>query len=112
VTEAAYGTRPAPAAVRVTRLLGRLEQAGATPDLGPWLAATFAEAQARWAAGGAPEAARGPNGAPQVPVEALKAGARAAGPALIVLPGATAYVPAGMPYQVDEWGSLVLETRA
>lgn len=112
LSEAAYGTRPAPAAVRVTRLLGRLEQAGATPDLGPWLRATFAGAQAAWAATGAPEAARGPNGAPQIPVEALKVGARAAGPALIVLPGATAHVPAGMPYRVDEWGNLVLETRA
>jgi hypothetical protein len=32
------------------------------------------------------------------------------GPALIVLPGASAFVPEEMAYHVDGWGNLILET--
>ncbi|MEK6718899.1 MAG: hypothetical protein AABZ16_15550, partial [candidate division NC10 bacterium] len=50
------------------------------------------------------------NGIPQLPAETLKIGEAARGPALIVLPGASAFVPEGMAYHVDRWGNLVLET--
>jgi hypothetical protein len=31
------------------------------------------------------------------------------GPALVILPGASAFVPPGVPYHVDKWGNLNLE---
>jgi hypothetical protein len=45
-------------------------------------------------------------------VESLAVGQQMAGPALVVLPGASAFVPPGVPYHVDRWGSLILETAA
>jgi N-methylhydantoinase A/oxoprolinase/acetone carboxylase beta subunit len=112
VTLAAYGIRPAPRAVAVTRLLVQCEEPSSIPELSALLSATFARARADHAAGEAAPHAAGPNGTPQIPVEALAVDAVAKGPALVVLPGATAFVPAGMPYHADEWGNLILETRA
>jgi len=51
-------------------------------------------------------------GTPLVAVEALSVGREVGGPALVVLPGASAFVPSGVPYHVDRWGNLVLETAA
>jgi len=110
-SEAAYGARPPARTVRVTRLLVRCEERAAGADLSTRLRATFGEAQARHAAAGGAEAPAGPNGTPQIAVEAIKVGADAEGPALIVLPGATAYVPPGIRYRTDEWGNLILETN-
>jgi hypothetical protein len=43
-------------------------------------------------------------------VESLSVGTPATGPALVVLPGASAFVPSGTAYHVDRWGNLVMET--
>lgn len=76
------------------------------------LQATFAREQERYAS--APDEGKTSpvNGIRQLPVAALKIGTPSRGPALIVLPGASAFVPEGMAYQVDRWGNLVLETGA
>ena len=49
---------------------------------------------------------------PQIPVESLVVGQHVTGPALVVLPGASAFVPPALPYHVDRWGNLILETAA
>ena len=117
LTERAYGIRPAPERIRVTRLLAVMEEGVSPVALGPSLQATFARQQERGAApalqgaavGPAPSAVEGPNGIPRVSVESLQIEAPVMGPALVVLPGASAFVPLGMPYHVDRWGNLILE---
>ncbi len=110
-TEAAYGIRPAPETVRVTRLLGILEEGPSAVSLGESLRATFTRGRERYA--GAPAVGATPqvDGPPRLPVESLPIGIPAMGPALIVLPGASAFVPEGVAYHVDGWGNLILETR-
>ncbi|HYL81882.1 MAG TPA: hypothetical protein VEU07_13770, partial [Candidatus Acidoferrum sp.] len=109
-TERAYGIRPVPETVRVVRLLAVVEEGPSPIEIGPSLKATFARQQER----GAPPASQGtastPNGIPRVAVESLGVEEPAMGPALVVLPGASAFVPRGMPYHVDPWGNLILET--
>ena len=109
-TESAYGIRPAPETVRVTRLLAILEEGNSPIGLSQSLEATFAREQARYATAPAEVRTSDVNGIPQLPAETLKIGEAARGPALIVLPGASAFVPEGMAYHVDRWGNLVLET--
>ncbi|MBI2001569.1 MAG: hydantoinase/oxoprolinase family protein [candidate division NC10 bacterium] len=109
-TETAYGIRPAPETVRVTRLLAILEEGNSHLELSQSLEATFAREQVRYAAAPGEMKTSGVNGTPQLPAESLKIGAKARGPALIVLPGASAFVPEGMAYHVDGWGNLILET--
>ena len=109
-TERAYGIRTEPEKVRVTRLLAILEEGPSCIALDRSLQATFAREQERYAS--APEAgmASAVNGVRQLPAASLRVGVPSSGPALIVLPGASAFVPEGMGYQVDRWGNLVLET--
>ena len=111
-TERAYGIRPAPESVRVSRLLAIMEEGPSSIALDRSLQATFAREQERYAS--APDEGKTSpvNGIRQLPVAALKIGTPSRGPALIVLPGASAFVPEGMAYQVDRWGNLVLETGA
>ena len=109
-TESAYGIRPAPETVRVTRLLAILEEGSSPIGLSQSLEATFAREQVRYAAAPGEMKTSGVNGTRQLPAESLKIGAKARGPALIVLPGASAFVPEGMAYHVDGWGNLILET--
>jgi hypothetical protein len=45
-----------------------------------------------------------------VRAEALRVGVGERGPALVVLPGASAFVPVGTAYHVDRFGNLVMET--
>ncbi|HYL81595.1 MAG TPA: hydantoinase/oxoprolinase family protein [Candidatus Acidoferrum sp.] len=116
-TERTYGIRPSPQAVRVVRLLAVMEEGPSPIAIGPSLQATFARRQERGAApesqGAAstpvPSGVEGPNGIPRVAVESLPIEEQAMGPALVVLPGASAFVPQGMPYHVDRWGNLILE---
>ena len=109
-SEPTYGFRPDAEAVRIVRLLVILEEAPSPIVLGDSLQATFARQRRR--PPGAPPPAKmvGPNGVPEVPIEALGIGVPASGPALVGLPGASAFVPGGMRYHVDGWGSLILET--
>ena len=94
-----------------------MEEGVSPVALGPSLQATFARQQERGAApalqgaaaGPALSAVEGPNGIPRVSVESLQIEARVMGPALVVLPGASAFVPQGIPYHVDRWGNLILE---
>ena len=109
-TQQAYGVRPAPDTVRVVRLLAILEQGAPAITLGPALETTFRRQQERWAASSPAENAVVPRGVPRRPVESLSIGAPATGPALIILPGASAFVPSGTAYHVDRWGNLVMET--
>jgi N-methylhydantoinase A len=109
-TERAYGIRPAPESVRVTRLLAILEEGPSAIALDRSLRATFAREQERHAAAPPEAKTSGVNGIPQLPAASLKVGVRSRGPALIVLPGASTFVPEGTAYRVDEWGNLVLET--
>ncbi len=104
-TRKAYGIQPSPESVRVIRLLGVLEEGGSAIALEPALRATF---DRRRSGPRAVESAAG-NGTPQIPVESLEVGASATGPALVVLPGATAFVPPAVAYRVDRWGNLTLE---
>jgi len=108
-TRRAYGTAPDPAEVRVVRLLAKLEEGAASLELGPALQASFAAGQAR-AVRNRRATSSTANGTPRIPVEALRVDVAAKGAALVVLPGATAYVPAGMAYRVDTWGNLIMET--
>ena len=109
-TERAYGLRPAPESVRVTRLLAVLEEEPSSIALDRSLEATFAKEQERYV--GAPEGRRTPaiNGLRQLPAASLKIGVASKGPALIILPGASVFVPEDMAYRVDRWGNLVLDT--
>lgn len=109
-TEAAYGIRPAPETVRVVRLLGILEERPSAVSLGESLRATFARGRERYAGAPAQGSTSQVDGAPQLPVESLPIGTLAMGPALIVLPGASAFVPKDTAYHVDGWGNLILET--
>ncbi len=108
-TDQAYGIRPAAERVQVTRVLAVLEEAPSPLALGDILETTFARERERWIRMEGARSEVGPNGTPQVPVESLEIGAPARGPALVVLPGASAFVPGGMAYRVDRWGNLCLE---
>ena len=108
-TRRTYGIAPDAAQVQVVRLLAKREEGGASLELGTALEASFAAGQARVAR--LATAAPAPNGTPRIPVEALPLDAPAKGPALIVLPGATAYVPTGMRYRVDRWGNLIMDVE-
>ena len=105
-----YGVRPAPDTVHVVRLLVILEQGIPAVSLGPALEATFRRQQERYAASPPAEDAVSPQAVPRRPVESLSVGTPATGPALVVLPGASAFVPSGTVYHVDRWGNLVMET--
>jgi N-methylhydantoinase A len=106
----AYGIQPAPETIRAVRLLAILERGPAAITLGPALEATVRRRREEWAAGPAADAAVGTGGMPIYPVEALPMGATRTGPALVVLPGSSVYVPEGTPYHVDGWGNLIMET--
>jgi N-methylhydantoinase A len=105
----AYGVHPAADTIRVVRLLAILERGNSAIALGPSLEATFHRQQELCAAARGAEPASTPSGTPLVPVESLAVGCHVAGPAHVVLPGASAFVPPGVPYHVDKWGNLVLE---
>ena len=109
-TGRAYGISPDPAGVRVTRLLGVLEEAHAPLALADVLAETFARRQRSIAAGSSGLPEPGPNGVRVVQVERLSVGVPGAGPALVILPGASAFVPKGSAYRVDRYGNLAMET--
>jgi N-methylhydantoinase A len=111
-TGRAYGISPAPAGVQVTRLLAVLEEAHVPPALSDLLTETFACQQRAVAAGSSSLPEAGPNGLRVVQVEQLAVEVPAAGPALVVLPGASAFVPEGTAYRVDRYGNLVMETGA
>lgn len=108
-TERAYGIRPRPESVRVARLLAVLEAAPVSLDLPALLEGTFARRRAERDSAAAPPEA---GGIPVRAVESLGVDQPARGPALIVLPGATAYVPPGTAYRVDRWGNLSMEAAA
>ncbi len=108
----AYGVKPAAGAMQVVRLLAVLERGNSAVALGPSLEATFRSRQERVSATHAGEPTLSPRGRPQLPVESLVVGRQMTGPALVVLPGASAFVPPDVPYHVDRWGNLVLETSA
>jgi N-methylhydantoinase A len=109
-TERAYGIRPVAETVKVLRVLAVLEEGGSPIAFGDSLRATFARGRERSAGAPPLETSTGTEAIPVVPVESLSTGAAAAGPALIVLPGASAFVPEDMPYRADEFGNLILET--
>ncbi len=108
--ERAYGIRPVSSTVKVMRLLAVLEEGGSPIAFGDSLRATFARGRARSAGAPSRETSTGAEAMPVLPVESLSIGVAAAGPALVVLPGASAFVPEGVPYRVDEFGNLILET--
>ncbi len=109
-TERAYGIRSAPESVRVTRLLATLEEGDSSVALDQSLQATFAREQEHYAAAPGEVKTSGVTSVPQLPATSLKIDSSSKGPALIVLPGASAFVPEGMVYRMDRWGNLVLET--
>ena len=109
-TQQAYGVRPPPESVRVVRLLAILEQGAPAITLGPALETTFRRQQERWASSPPVEETIAPQAVPRRPVESLSVGTPAIGPALIILPGASAFVPSDTAYHVDRWGNLVMET--
>jgi hypothetical protein len=109
-TERAYGIRPAPESVRVSRLLATLEEGESSVALDQSLQATFAREQEHYAAAPGQVKTSGVTSVPQLPATSLKIDSSSKGPALIVLPGASAFVPEGMVYHMDRWGNLVLET--
>ncbi|MBP1775056.1 MAG: 5-oxoprolinase (ATP-hydrolyzing) [candidate division NC10 bacterium] len=108
----AYGVRPAAETIRAVRLLAVLERGNSAITLGPSLEATFHGRQEHHATAQGTVPASTLGGTPLVAVEALSVGREVGGPALVVLPGASAFVPSGVPYHVDRWGNLVLETAA
>jgi len=105
----AYGVRPAAETIRVVRILAVLERGNSVIAFGPSLEATFHSRQERQVATQSSESSSSPRGTPQIPVESLTVGHPMTGPALVVLPGASAFVPLGVPYHVDRWGNLILE---
>lgn len=107
-TERAYGIRPDPRTVRVVRLLAVWEEAASSLDMASLLESTFARRRAQ--APGAEGAVEGAE-IPQRAVESLGIGVASDGPALVVLPGASAYVPRKSRYLVDRWGNLILEAQ-
>jgi N-methylhydantoinase A len=110
--QSAYGVRPTAETIRAVRLLAVLERANSAIALGPSLEATFRARQERHGTTQSAGPASTPSGTPLVPVESLAVGRQAAGPALVVLPGASAFVPHGVPYHVDKCGNLILEIVA
>jgi N-methylhydantoinase A len=111
-TERAYGIRPAPETVRIVRLLALREEERSPIALGPSLEATFGRQQRQWSGGPSGRNWQGPSGIPQLALESLEIGSSAEGPALIVLPGASTFVPQGTTYHVDRWGNLILDMAA
>jgi N-methylhydantoinase A len=108
----AYGVRPAAETIRAVRLLAVLERGNSAIALGPSLEATFHRRQELQAATRSAEPVSTLAGTPLVSLESLTVGRQVTGPALVVLPGASAFVPPGVPYHADRWGNLVLETAA
>jgi len=104
-----YGVRPAAETIRVVRLLVVLERGDSVVAFGPSLEATFRNRQERYVAMQGAEPSDSPGGTPQIPVESLTADRPMTGPALVILPGASVFVPTGVPYHVDRWGNLILE---
>jgi len=111
-TGRAYGITPTPAGVQVTRLLAVREETHAPLALSDLLAETFARQQRAVAAGPSGQPETGPDGVRVVQVERLPVGVPGVGPALVSLPGASAFVPAGTAYRLDRYGNLLMETRA
>jgi hypothetical protein len=111
-TERAYGIRPVPESVRVTRLLAVVEERDSSLSLPSLLEGTFAR---RREAAASPGEGRGESGGgeavPMHAVESLPIEAPGTGPALLVLPGATAFVPPQTRYHVDRWGNLWMEPQ-
>lgn len=110
--QSAYGVRPTAETIRAVRLLAVLERGNSAIALGPSLEATFRARQERHGTMQSAGPASTPSGTPLMPVESLAVGRQAAGPALVVLPGASAFVPHGVPYHVDKCGNLILEIVA
>jgi N-methylhydantoinase A len=110
-TGRAYGISPAPSGVQVTRLLAVLEEAHAPLALSDLLTETFARQRQAVAAGSPGLLEAGPNGLRVVQVERLPVEGPALGPALVILPGASAFVPEGTAYHVDRRGNLIMETK-
>jgi N-methylhydantoinase A len=110
--QSAYGVRPAAETIRAVRLLAVREHGNSAIALGPSLEATFRARQERYGTTRDAEPAPTLRGTPLVPVESLAVGRQGAGPALVVLPGASAFVPQGVPYHVDKCGNLILEIVA
>jgi N-methylhydantoinase A len=108
----AYGVRPAAETIRAVRLLAVLEHGNSAIALGPSLEATFHGRQEHLARVQETEPTFTLGGTPLVPVESLAVGRQVAGPALVILPGASAFVPPSLPYHVDRWGNLILEIAA
>lgn len=108
----AYGIRPAAESIRAVRLLAVLERGHSAIALGSSLEATFHKQQVRSGTAHPANLASTVNGTPLLPVESLTVGCEAAGPALVILPGASAFVPPSVPYHVDTWGNLILEMTA
>jgi len=108
----AYGVWPAAETIRVVRLLAVLERGNSRIALGPSLEATFRRRQERQAVTADPERRSTLGRTPLVPVESVPVGREVSGPALVVLPGASAFVPSGVPYHVDKCGNLILEIDA
>ena len=105
----AYGIHPAADTIRAVRLLAILEHGNSAVELGPALEATFRGRQQRLASAPGASPSSSPSGTPRIPVEALPVGRPMAGPAQVVLPGASAFVPPRVPYHVDRWGNVILE---
>lgn len=110
--QSAYGVRPAMETIRAVRLLAVLERGSSAIALGPSLEATFRARQEGYGATRSAELPSTPSGTPLVPVESLAVGRPGSGPALVVLPGASAFVPPDVPYHVDKCGNLILEIVA
>ena len=110
-TERAYGVRPAPENVRVTRLLAVLEDEPSSVALDRSLRATFAREREQCATAPDDAKAKGAAGARRLLAASLPIGVPSRGPALIELLGASAFVPDGVAYHVDHWGNVVLETN-
>lgn len=108
-TERTYGIRPDPGTVRVTRLLAVLEESDSSLSLAALLEGTFA--RRRTATAGAAGEREGDGGMAR-PIESVPIDRPAVGPALVVLPGATAFVPPRTRYRVDRWGNLWMEAEA
>jgi N-methylhydantoinase A/oxoprolinase/acetone carboxylase beta subunit len=109
-TGRAYGIHPPPEGVRVTRLLAVAEEDRASLALGSVLEATFARRQRAVSARPTTEGGSGPTRVRVFRAEALRVGTPGKGPALVILPGASAFVPEGTAYHVDRYGNLIMET--
>jgi len=94
----------------VARLLAVLEEGPSCIALDRSLQMTFGKEQERYSAAPRGLETSGSNNAPRFHVASLMVGKSSKGPALLVLPGASAFVPEGMTYQVDGWGNVVVDT--